>query len=421
MPSSHEENAEPVGYLAKWIFPVGQAAIENGIVICEQGKIREVGSRGDHSCSTVFDFGEQAIVPGLVNANTHLEFSDLAQPLGNPTAGFTNWILDVIAYRKANDTAPTAALSDSSKDLAIESGITESATAGVVAIGEIATNPWSFEAYQSAFESFAMRGVVFHEQLGNNPLEAFAKSNAISAAVNRFDVRNWTAAISPHAPYSTALTLFQTLVAAASQSKTRVAIHLAETIEEIEFIETGAGPFSEMLKQLDIPFKRPSGVINVGDYLKTLAQTEALIVHGNYLNVEELEFIAQHDNLNVVFCPRTHAYFGHDEYPLRTMLDLKINVAVGTDSRASNPDLDLFEELKQIASTQNAVSAREILRMGTQSGARALGLEKLLGTIEPEMSSQLCVVSHPDGIQSVQDLFEPDSVCQPIKAKLQEL
>ena len=421
MPSSHEENAEPVGYLAKWVFPVGQAAIENGIVICEQGKVRTVGKRSDHSCSTVFDFGEQAIIPGLVNAHTHLEFSSLTQPLGNPTAGFTNWILDVIAFRSANATDQTAASPESVKELAIKSGIAESAAAGVVAIGEIATTPWGFEAYQSAYESNAMRGVVFHEQLGNNPLEAFAKTNEISAAVNRFDVRNWTAAISPHAPYSTAVTLFQALVSSASQSKTRVAIHLAETIEEIEFIETGAGPFSEMLNQLHIPFKRQPGAINVGDYLRTLAQTEALIIHGNYLNVEELEFIAEHDNLNIVFCPRTHTYFGHDEYPLRTMLDLEINVAVGTDSRASNPDLDLFEELKQIAATQTAVSTREILRMGTQSGARALGLETLLGTIEPERSSKLCVVSHPDGIRSEQDLFHSDSICQPLKAKLLEL
>ena len=426
MSSSHEENVGPVGYLAKWVCPVAQPIIENGIVVCEDGEIRSVGAADDrkrHSCSTVFDLGEVGIVPGLINAHTHLEFSDLPKPLGDPTAGFTNWILDVIAHRKAIAAASGAVDDDAlrqDKNSAIESGIAESADAGVVAIGEIASSPWDFEPYRSAFDSFGMRGIVFHEQLGNNPLEAFAKKNETSAAVNKFDVRNWKAAISPHAPYSTAVTLFQTLVAAAAESRTRVAMHLAETLEEIQFIETGAGPFAEMLDQLKIPFQRQPGAINVGDYLRTLAKTNALIIHGNYLNVEELEFVAQHKNLSIVFCPRTHAYFGHPEYPLRTMLDLKINVAVGTDSRASNPDLDLFAELKQIAATQSSVSANEILRMGTQSGAIALGLDNLLGTIEPGKSARLCVISNPSndkGIQSEQDFFQTESVCQPIQTR----
>ena len=412
MSSSHEENVGPVGYRAKWVCPVAQPIIENGIVICEDGKVRAVGDFNSHSCSTVFDLGEAGIVPGLVNAHTHLEFSNLSQPLGDPAAGFTNWILDVISHRK------TSVGSAQEKASAIESGIAQSAAAGVLAIGEIASTPWNSEPYQSAYDTFGMRGVVFHEQLGNNPLEAFAKKNEISAAVNKFDVRNCKSAISPHAPYSTAVTLFQTLVADATDSRTRVAMHLAETLEEIEFIETGTGPFAEMLNKLEIPFQRQAGAINVGDYLRTLAQTDALIIHGNYLNVEELEFVAQHENLSIVFCPRTHAYFGHDEYPLRTMLDLKIKVAVGTDSRASNPDLDLFAELKHIAATQKTVSANEILTMATQSAAIALGFKNLLGTIEPGKSSRLCVISNPQGIRGEQDFFQTDSVCQPIQARI---
>ena len=412
MSKSFDENTDLLGYRAKWVFPVDRPPIENGIVICSGNSVHSVEPFNGQQCSgNVIDLGDVAIIPGMVNAHTHLEFSDLTQPLGDPKAGFTNWMRTLNSHQQS-----TTALSDSHKHASIQAGIAESLAAGVVAIGEIATDTWSDLAYASD-----LCGVVFHEQRGNNPLEAFSKTNEVSAAVNQFDVPGWTSAVSPHAPYSTALTLFQALVSRAAKSKTRVAIHLAETLEEVEFIETGAGPFANMLNEMGISFQRSAGAINVGDYLKTLAQTEALIIHGNYLNVEELEFIAQHENLHLVFCPRTHSYFGHKEYPLRTMLDLKINVAVGTESRASNPDLNLFAELQQIAATQPSVSPTEILRMGTESGAKVLNLQKRFGTIATGKYINLCKISNPQRINKEQDLFHSNSVCIPLNSHPREV
>ena len=394
---------QTVGYRAKWIFPVATDPIENGIVVCQNEKILACGKADSIASDRVVDLGDVAIIPGLVNAHTHLEFSDLDQPLGDPKLGFPAWIESVIAHRKNQNPKQ-----QQPKSSVIARGIQESQNAGVVAIGEIATLPTNASDYDSS-----LHGVVFHEQLGNDPLQSESKTAETLAAVNAFQQANWQAGISPHAPYSTSLNLFRSLASAASQRGLPITMHLAETLEEVEFIETGKGPFAEMLERLGVKFNRTAGSINTSDYLSMLAETGAVIAHGNYLNIDELETV-QESKLNIAFCPRTHGYFGHAEYPLRTMLDLKINVAVGTDSRASNPDLNLFSELIHIAQTQPTVSPHEILHMGTLAGASALRLNNNFGSIEKGKSAKLCIVSTESGIKSIDQLFEQHNVCRPL-------
>jgi cytosine/adenosine deaminase-related metal-dependent hydrolase len=117
--------------------------------------------------------------------------------------------------------------------------------------------------------------------------------------------------------------------------------------------------------------------------LEKLSECESsLVVHGNYLNASELDFVAANrERMSIVFCPRTHAYFDHARYPLKEMLERGINVAVGTDSRASNPDLDLGRELAEIRGRHPEVAPETILRMGTTGGAIALGLDQSFGSL----------------------------------------
>lgn len=354
----------------------------------------------------VIDLGEVALIPGLVNAHTHLEFSDLERPLGDPSLGFTRWIESVVAHRKQS----LDAQGQSNKSPAIAQGISESLDAGVVALGEISSNPWPTEAYGSE-----MTGVVFHEQLGNDPRQATELTAQIAERLRDFPNLNWRPGISPHAPYSNSLNLFQSLVNFAETSDVPVAMHLAETLEEVEFVETGKGAFAEMLDSMGIAFNR-SGAMTTSDYLHFLSKTKSLIIHGNFLSSDELELISEYETMQVVFCPRTHAYFGHPEYPLRTMLDLGIQVAVGTDSRASNPDLNLFDDLKQIARSQPTVQCEEILRMGTEYGALALGLDSQFGTLQVGKSDQMCVVQNVSGQGDPWAwLLSDESTCLPLQ------
>jgi cytosine/adenosine deaminase-related metal-dependent hydrolase len=172
-------------------------------------------------------------------------------------------------------------------------------------------------------------------------------------------------------------------------------MHLAESREELLLLASHAGPMVEALEALAAwyPEAVPRGSRPL-DYLNLLAGARrALLIHGNYLDDDEIAFLAANrERMSVVYCPRTHAYFGHEPYPLATMLAGGVRVAVGTDSRASNPDLNLLAELRQAARQHPDVPPEDVLKMGTVWGAEALGLEERFGSITPGKSGRLAVV-----------------------------
>lgn len=353
-------------YQAARIYVDEHIVIENGIIAVENGVIVELGEIRSPS-SNVEDLGDVAIVPSLVNAHTHLEFSDLDEPIGYRGIEFTQWLKLVIEtrLRAANDVE--------SKSNAIRKGIDESIKAGVRAIGEIA----SASVRCSDYETDEAGIQVFHERLSRNggiwPNVVQANSIWMNAA------GSVEKSISPHAPYSVHPELLKQLVQQAVQFDCPVAMHIAETREEIELLEKQSGPFVDFLQSIGAwypeSFQPRFSILN---YLKVLANApRSLIVHGNYLNEEEIQFISQHsERMSVVFCPRTHEYFCHEPYPLEKLLAAGINVAIGTDSRASNPDLSIFEELKLIRRNFPRLSDHQILNLGTANGSRALGFSR---------------------------------------------
>jgi len=183
-------------------------------------------------------------------------------------------------------------------------------------------------------------------------------------------------------------------------------MHLAESREELELLQSHAGPLVELLQSLGAwhPGELPMGLRPL-DYLRQLATAErALVIHGNYLGRDEIELLgSQRERMSAVYCPRTHAYFGHEAYPLAEMLTAGVRVAVGTDSRASNSDLSLFEELRHIIQHHRGVAPADILRMGTLAGAEALGIEQEFGSITPGKRAGLVVVPLGDSNSSPYD------------------
>ena len=139
-----------------------------------------------------------------------------------------------------------------------------------------------------------------------------------------------------------------------------------------------------------------------------------LIVHGNYLTEPEVKFISQHAQMHVVCCPRTHAFFKHSKHPLPAMRDRGINVAIGTDSRASNPDLRILEELKTLAAAFPELPRESFIEMGTRNGSIALGIEEQFGTVESGKSSRLCQIQTADLSGPFEWLRDPDSSAIPL-------
>lgn len=171
-------------------------------------------------------------------------------------------------------------------------------------------------------------------------------------------------------------------------------MHLAESNDEMQLLENHQGPFRELLEQLGLWTDENFSTCSCpGDFLELLSNaSRALIVHGNYLNRDDLHRIRTQSNvLKLVYCPRTHNFFGHEQYPLEWIRQLGIELALGTDSRASNPDLSIWNEMEFLLENQSEFSPLEILRLGTLNGAKALGLEDSLGTLQPGKLARLFV------------------------------
>ncbi len=381
-------------YRARWAFPIVTAPVENAIITLADGRIQSV-ERYRHQ-TVDHDLGDAALIPALINAHTHLEFSGRTEPIpvnhGDMTsdAAFADWIRGVIAFRQTRDSGCNTAA-----DQAIATGIRQSQAFAVSHIGDIVTVPTA-NAYESAADRANVGGVMFLELIGLQPRRIQDQIELATSFLQQSSAPRWQRGLSPHAPYSCSMDLLEAAIGLTSHhaSPCPVAMHLAETREEIRLLADQTGPLREFLESLDIwrstAFPRNGAPI---DYLQRLAQPDrSLIIHGNYLSDEELDFIASfRDRMAVVYCPRTHAYFQHDAYPLTKMLSRNIRIAVGTDSLASNPTLSIWDELTAIAN-QHSLAADTLLQMATVNGAWGLGLTDGSGTLQRNAPADLAFV-----------------------------
>jgi cytosine/adenosine deaminase-related metal-dependent hydrolase len=379
-PESHSRT-----FRARYLFPVTSQPVPDGLLSIADGRIVAVGRRP--GVGPVEDLGNVAVLPGLVNAHTHLEFSDLSEPLGTPGMAFVDWIRQIIDLFRQERSASRRS---------IERGLRECMQAGTTTLGEIAQPGWPAEV----FEGVALEATVFLELIAPTlqhigPLLELAPQHLQAADPSG----PWRPGLSPHAPYSVLPQLLRAAVSLSATACVPIAFHLAESREELELLRSGGGPFRDFFDQLGTCdpklFGRGTRPL---DYLHTLAAAHrTLIIHGNYLDEEELAFLAdQVGQMSVVYCPRTHAYFGHDPYPLEQMLAAGVRVALGTDSRASSPDLSLWAEMRFVVERYPAVGRDVVLQLGTINGARALGRDREVGSLEPGKYANLAVVPLPD-------------------------
>ncbi len=380
-------------YRARWIVPVDQPPIEGGVVTVHNGRIVAVGQAV--TGTPVHDLGDVVLLPGLVNAHTHLEFSLLDQPLGQAGMGFADWIAVVVQHRK-QQTQQLMVETDGFQRFrrrSAQAGLTESRVSGVAAIGDIATPGWPRECFPAA----ELNATIFLELLGLDPSKHDSLMNMARSFVQ--DVQDtagdlWPG-LSPHAPYTASPQLVTSACQLSALERFPVAMHLAESRDELELLATKRGRMVEVLEAIGAwhPDALPAASAPL-DYLKLLATAHrALVVHGNYLTSDEIHFLGEHrERMSAIYCPRTHAFFGHERYPLSEMLSAGVRVAVGTDSRASNPDLKLWEELKLIARQHPNVPPDQVLRMGTLNGAEALGIDHDYGSVTLGKVARLAVV-----------------------------
>jgi cytosine/adenosine deaminase-related metal-dependent hydrolase len=393
-------------YRARWVFPVDQPPLQDGVVRVANRQIVSVGHYVPGEGVT--ELGNFALLPGLINTHTHLEFSLLEEPLGQAELPFADWIGEVVAYRRGLAAEGTD-LADYARQ-ATAAGLRESKSSGVVAIGEIATALWPAGCFESCGE---LEGIVFLELLGLAPERIEPLFAAAQQHVNAGSQANFRLGLSPHAPYTVHPDLLRKVCQLSAQQQVPLAMHLAESAAELELLRSHSGPLVERLKELSAwyPGSLPRGIRPL-DYLEMLSTAhQVLVIHGNFLVREEMEFIAaRRDKMTVVYCPRTQAYFPHGAYPLAEMLACGVRIAVGTDSRASNADLSVMSELRNIARHHSGIAPEEILKMGTLSGAEALGLADKLGSLATGKKAAFAIVPlQESGNDPYKLLFQSDA------------
>lgn len=367
-------------FTARWVFPVSGPPLERGTVTVSGDRLDAVEPRGSRAPDE--DLGNAAIIPGLVNAHTHLDLSG-ARGLIAPTDPdhFTDWLRGVIAYRRSRTAEQV--------QTDIRAGSAECLRSGTTLIGDIAAEGASWDAIAAA----PTRAVVFWELIGLSK-ERFqrAASNAVRWVQEGRGTPTCQPGVSPHAPYSCCAEKLPALTQSLRVFGDRLTIHLAETRAELELLQKQSGPFVVFLAEIGAWDQSglACGPEQILDF--TRDAKHALYAHCNYLSPE----VAFGPNQSVVYCPRTHAAFGHPPHPFRDFLGRGVRVCLGTDSLASNPDLDILAEARFVRGHYPDFPGDQLLRMVTLSGAEALGWSDECGSLEAGKSADCVAVRLPD-------------------------
>lgn len=385
---------------AAWICPITRPPIEDGWIAIDDDRIVAVGSdRRDAPSATVRDLGNAVVLPGLVNAHTHLELSWLRGRVP-PAAHFVDWIKQLFVTRGGRHEHPE----DPDVLDAARTAIRELREFGIAAVGDISNSLASVGPLRDE----GLRGIVFHELLGFNlpdgrKIEETRPARESARQKGGDQVR---VSVAPHACYSVSPEMFRAIRDELDATSTRItSVHVGESESEMEFLERGTGPWPGMLRWVGswVEGWQPPGCGPV-EFLHALEFLDArsLVVHGVQLSDASLAHLARL-GCTLVTCPRSNEWVGAGVPPVARFYASGVPVAIGTDSLASVEDLSIFAELKTLRWLAPDVPARTLLESATLVGARALGFDDRLGSIEEGKLAELIAVDLPARVDDVEE------------------
>lgn len=374
-------------YRAAWILPIHSPPIAGGVVTVDRGSILAVGP---YDGGAVEDLGRVAVLPGLVNAHTHLELSWMRGQVP-PGTSVPAWAARLMALRRTVWAEPSDPIVDA---------IVEARASGTCLVGDV-TN--TFATFAPLLDS-ELSAALFRELVGFSAPDPEALVREVSDRIADLTPIAWLrASIVPHAPYSVSPALMRA-IAAWSKGKP-LSIHLGESPQEVEFLTDGTGEWRALLESLGVwnPAWTPPACGPV-EYLDRLGMVDRhlLAVHGVTFTDAELSRLAAAGS-TVVACPRSNRWTGAGVPPVERFYASGVRVAVGTDSLASVDDLNLFAELAEIRRLAPGVPAARILDSATLAGTQALGFDSELGSLTPGKRAQLLAVRLPAAVRDVEE------------------
>ncbi|MCS7090673.1 MAG: amidohydrolase family protein [Verrucomicrobiota bacterium] len=365
--------------------------VPDAVVRIHRGRIHSVGRWREcrpPRAEPGHDFGSSVLLPGLINAHCHLDYTDMAGRIP-PRRSFTDWIKLITMAKAEWDLEEYRRSWLHGATMLLRTGTTT--VADVEAVPELLPSCW---------EETPLRVISFIEMTGirarRDPADVLAGAAAV---LNRLQHPRCRAAFSPHAPYSTRPALLQQAATLARQRGLLLMTHVAESEEEYAMFRRAAGPMYEWLQRNERDMSDCGGVTPVQHLHRAgYLGPNLLAVHVNYLGWGDARLLARH-RVTVVHCPRSHRYFGHAPFPWRRLMHAGVRVCVGTDSLATvlkdgqRPlELNLWDELRELRRREPWISPMRLLQMVTVEPARALGLQGPLGELRAGACADLIVV-----------------------------
>jgi 5-methylthioadenosine/S-adenosylhomocysteine deaminase len=362
---------------ADWVLPVDGPPIEAGAVAIEDGLITAVGTAAELGMGTHYD--DSVIVPGFVNAHSHLEYA-VYGGFGDGLGDFSEWITLHIQRKDRIDWKEYVAIAKLGAAACLASGVTtvgDCSYSGAAAI---------------ACAELGLRGTIYLEVFGSDPAAALAHFADIRDRAGDAFSELVRPGVSPHAPYSVSLELYQ----ACAELGLPVATHISESRSELDYLVNGSGAWGDYKKLLVEP-PGTTGTRLLADH--DLLGPNVVAAHCVVLDEEEIELLAS-TGTGIAHCPRSNGALGCGVAPLTELRAAGARVGVGTDSPASAPSFDFFEELRSVvlsararAARPDVLSAAATLELGTLGSATALGLEDQIGSIVPGKRADLAVIT----------------------------
>lgn len=372
-------------YHAAWVLPVTSAPIRDGTVAVDDGRIAYVGPRAGAPRGEDVDLGAVLLMPGLVNAHTHLELTAMRGMLEG--LSFRDWIITL-------QRAKVAVLDEQRMLDSARAGIAEGLRAGVTCYADTCDSGVALRAMREA----GVRGIMYQEVFGPEPERAAESIAALQEKVDRHRAQAdalRAVGISPHAPYTVSDALYRLAARYAGDERLPLAVHIAESPAEQSLVAAASGPFAEGWKRRGIPVEpRGRSPISLLEQLGVLGDT-TLAIHCTQADAEDVAALAR-TGTAVAHCPISNAKLGHGTAPLQALLRAGVRVGLGSDSMASNNRMHLLEEARVAVLAQHAhlgspcvLSGADALALATIGGARALGLDAVVGSLEPGKDADL--------------------------------
>lgn len=392
---------------ADWLVTgTGEIIPFGSVLINSHGRLLAVGP--DHSVPSgpsvpAEHFSSGILLPGLINAHTHLELTGLDGQA--PEANFAEWIRTVIRLKSVRNRQDFLAAS--------LSGLHQCFAAGITTVADTGDSGAPAEALVTAGGS----GIAYLEIFGPDPIDASANLESFKLRVA--SLRQWESArvrigVSPHAPYSVSGPLYRAVSAFAAEAGLPMAVHIAESEAESDLLMSGSGPFAQNWVERGIPLPPPPGRTPI-EWLEQhgVLTPQTLCIHAVRAAGPDIQRLQVHQ-CSVAHCPRSNRRHGHGDAPLRELLDAGIRLGVGTDSPVSVSPPDLLAEARA-AALLGGLDAARALHLVTLGAATALNLDHEVGSLEVDKWADIAILQLPQSTNSdriMNDVLQsgPDSV-----------